>query len=124
MKKAEEVGQINPEAAIEAARIDPSIDEGIVPFHQHKPFALEALHTCPVVLRLPKTIHDQCDASGEQATAHERRAKIHEHIGASRRLSPLPQISDPALHHQDGESQQGPNHEPPGKGSKRHRNTQ
>ena len=33
MKKAEEVGQINPEAAIEAARVDPSIDEGIVPFH-------------------------------------------------------------------------------------------
>jgi hypothetical protein len=49
MKKPEEVGQINPEPAIEAACVNPTIDEGIVAFHQHKPFALETLHTFPVL---------------------------------------------------------------------------
>jgi len=48
MKKPEEVGEINPEPAIEAARVNSTVDEGIVAFHEHKPFALEALHTCPV----------------------------------------------------------------------------
>lgn len=73
-------------------------------------------------LRLPNAIHDERDASGEQAAAHECRAKVHQDIGAPSRLSPLPQISDPALYHQDGKGQQGPYHEPPCKGSKRHRN--
>jgi hypothetical protein len=74
-------------------------------------------------LRLPKTIHDERNASGEQAAAHEGRAKVHQDIGAPRWLSPFPQIPNPALHHQDGKGQEGPNHEPPCKGPKRHRNT-
>ena len=49
MKKAEEVGQINPKPAIDATSVNPAIDEGIVAFYQHKPFALEALHTFPVL---------------------------------------------------------------------------
>jgi hypothetical protein len=49
MKKPEEVGQINPEPAIKATRVNPAIDESIVAFHQHKSLALEALHTCPVL---------------------------------------------------------------------------
>lgn len=56
-------------------------------------------------LRLPNTIHDERDASGEQAAAHERRAKVHQDIGAPSRLSPLPQIPNPTLHHQDGKGQ-------------------
>jgi hypothetical protein len=58
MKKPEEVGQINPEPAIEAACVNPTIDEGIVAFYQHESFALEALHTFPVLSELAKTIHD------------------------------------------------------------------
>lgn len=49
MEKPEEVGQINPEPAIETARVNPTIDEGIMALHQHKTLALEALHTCPVL---------------------------------------------------------------------------
>jgi hypothetical protein len=49
MKKPEKVGEINPKSAIEAASVNSTIDEGIVAFHQHKPFALEALHTFPVL---------------------------------------------------------------------------
>jgi hypothetical protein len=49
MEKAKEVGQINPETAIEAARVYPSVDEGVVAFYQHEPFALETLHTFPVL---------------------------------------------------------------------------
>ena len=73
-------------------------------------------------LRLPNAIHDERDASGEQATAQERRAKVHQDIGAPSRLSPFPQIPNPTLHHQDGKGQESPNHEPPCKGSKRHHN--
>ena len=58
MKKPEEVGEINPEATIDTAGVDPSIDERVVSFYQHKPFALEALHTFPVLSELPKPIHD------------------------------------------------------------------
>jgi hypothetical protein len=49
MKKSEEVGQIDPEPAIKAASVYPPVDEGIVAFHKHEPFALEALHTFPVL---------------------------------------------------------------------------
>jgi hypothetical protein len=49
MKKSEEIGQINPEPAIETASVQPPIDESIVALHQHEPFALEALHTFPVL---------------------------------------------------------------------------
>ena len=49
MKKSEEVGQINPEPTIEATSVYPSVDEGIVALHEHKPFALETLHTFPVL---------------------------------------------------------------------------
>ncbi len=49
MKKPEEVSQINPKPAIEAACVYPSVDEGIVTLHEHEPFALETLHTFPVL---------------------------------------------------------------------------
>lgn len=48
MKKAEEVGQINPESAIEAPSVNSTVDEGVVAFHEHEPLALETLHTFPV----------------------------------------------------------------------------
>jgi hypothetical protein len=105
MKKPEEVGQINPESTIEATSVNPTIDEGIVALHQHKPLALEALHTCPVLSELPNAIHDERDASSEQAATHERRAKVHQDIGVPSRLSPFPQIPNPTLHHQDGKGQ-------------------
>ena len=57
MKKTEEVGQINPEPAIETAGVYSPAHEGIVTFHHHKPSALEALHTCPA-LYLSKAIHN------------------------------------------------------------------
>lgn len=49
VKKPEEVGQVNPEPAIEAPGVNPSVDEGIVTFHEHEPFALETLHTFPAL---------------------------------------------------------------------------
>jgi hypothetical protein len=49
MEKPEQVGEINPESAVDAAGVDPSVHEGIVPLHHHESFALEALHTYPVV---------------------------------------------------------------------------
>jgi hypothetical protein len=49
MEKSEKVGQINPKPAIETARVNPTIDQSIVALHQHKPFAFEALHTCPIL---------------------------------------------------------------------------
>ncbi len=49
MKKPKEVSQINPEATIEATRVYPSVHEGIVTFHEHESFALEALHTFSVL---------------------------------------------------------------------------
>ena len=49
MKKSKKVGQINPESAVEASRVDSAVDEGIVAFDHHKPSALEALHTCPAL---------------------------------------------------------------------------
>ncbi len=56
-------------------------------------------------LRLPNAIHNERDASGEQAAAHERCAKVHQNIGAPSWLSAFPQIPNPALHHQDGKGQ-------------------
>jgi hypothetical protein len=49
MKKAKQVGQIDPEPAIKATGIDSPVDEGIVPFDHHEPFALETLHISPVL---------------------------------------------------------------------------
>ncbi|NJN35914.1 MAG: hypothetical protein HC794_01295 [Nitrospiraceae bacterium] len=49
MKKPKQVGQINPKSTVEATGVDSPVDEGIVPFDHHKPFALETLHTCPIL---------------------------------------------------------------------------
>jgi hypothetical protein len=49
MKKSKKVSQINPKSAIEASRVNPSIDEGVVALDHHEPSALEALHTCPTL---------------------------------------------------------------------------
>jgi hypothetical protein len=49
MKKPEEVGQINPESAIEASGVDSAVDEGVVAFDHHEPSALETLHTYPAL---------------------------------------------------------------------------
>jgi hypothetical protein len=48
MKKSEQIGEVDPKPAVEAAGIDSAIDERVVPFHHHEPFALETLHTLPV----------------------------------------------------------------------------
>jgi hypothetical protein len=47
MEKAKQVGQIDPKPAIEAACVNSSVHERVVPLEHHEPFALEALHTSP-----------------------------------------------------------------------------
>lgn len=58
VKKPKEIGQINPKPAIEAARVESPVDEGIVAFHHHEPSALQTLHACLALSRLPQTVHD------------------------------------------------------------------
>jgi hypothetical protein len=45
MKKPKQVGQVDPKPAVKTTGIDSPVDERIVPFHHHEPFALETLHT-------------------------------------------------------------------------------
>jgi hypothetical protein len=47
MKKAEQVGKVDPEPAVKTAGVDSATHKSIVPFHHHEPLALEALHTLP-----------------------------------------------------------------------------
>ena len=45
VKEAQQVGQIEPEPAIETSRIETPIDERIMPLDHHKPFAFHAMHS-------------------------------------------------------------------------------
>ena len=45
MEKPQEIRQVQPESTIEASRIQTTIDQRVVPFNHHEPFALQAMHT-------------------------------------------------------------------------------
>jgi hypothetical protein len=49
VKKSEQVSQINPEPAIQAAGVESTIHERIVSLDHHKPFAFQAVHRLTVV---------------------------------------------------------------------------
>ena len=44
VKKSKEVGEIDPEPAIYASRIEASIHQRVMPLDHHEPFALETIH--------------------------------------------------------------------------------
>lgn len=100
MKKAEQVGKIDPKPAVKTAGVYASVHEGVVPLNHHEPFALEALHKSPSRLRSTQPVQDQSHATGKEPAAKYRRAKIDEGIGSSDRMSAFPQITKATLYHE------------------------
>jgi hypothetical protein len=56
MKKAKEVGKIDPKPAVEAPGVNSPVHKGVVPLDHHEPFAFEALHKSPWTLRSTQTV--------------------------------------------------------------------
>ncbi len=48
MKKAQEIGQIQPEPAIEAPGIEPSAEQCVMPLNHHVAVALQTMHSISV----------------------------------------------------------------------------
>ena len=44
MEKSKKIGEIDPEPAIQTARIQAPIHERVVPLDHHEPFALQTIH--------------------------------------------------------------------------------
>lgn len=44
MKESEQIRKINPESAIQTARVESAVHQRIVPLHHHEPLAFEAMH--------------------------------------------------------------------------------
>jgi hypothetical protein len=75
MEKPKKIGKIDPKAAVETARIEPSIHERIVPLNHHETFALETIHHASVRMMLSDPLHHQSEASCQKAPAENRRAE-------------------------------------------------
>jgi hypothetical protein len=44
VEEAQQVGQVEPEPAVQAAGIETAVDQGIVPLDHHEPLAFQAMH--------------------------------------------------------------------------------
>lgn len=58
MEKPQNISEINPKPAVQAARKEPPIHERIVTLDHHEPFAFQATHTIASTVSLPKSIED------------------------------------------------------------------
>ncbi|ULA59765.1 MAG: hypothetical protein LZF60_160094 [Nitrospira sp.] len=136
MEKPEQVGQIDPESAIQAACIESAIHERVMPLHHHESFAFQAVHrptSAPstrlrrrlgasqtdtnVVMCLAETVEDKGEAAGQQPTPEDRGTEGKDRAGTSRRIGPRHQIAYPALNHQDCQRRQAAHAKPPQKRS-------
>ena len=99
VKETEQIGQIDPEPAVEAAGVDSPAHESIVPLDHHKPSASEAMHRSSVPPALPKTVHDQSQTTREQSPTENRRSKGCDGVHAPGRISPFEKIANAPLDH-------------------------
>jgi len=121
MKKAEQVGKIDPKPAIQTAGIDSPIHQRIVTLDHHETFASQTVHRRVYlqILCLSKSIHHQCQATCQQASAENRGAKREVRAGPTARRGSVEQVSHSPLYHQHREGEQCANSKPPSKGSQR-----
>jgi hypothetical protein len=45
VEEPQEIGQVKPEPAIQAAGAETAIEQRVMPLHHHEPFAFEAIHS-------------------------------------------------------------------------------
>jgi hypothetical protein len=115
VKKAKQIGKVNPKPTIQASSIEPSIHQGVMTLDHHEPFAFEAIHPPPFETDwLSNSIHDQGDAARQQPAPEDSGTK--RHITAMG-MRPIKEIAHPALYHQHREGEQSSDRKPPRKGS-------
>jgi hypothetical protein len=137
MKESEQIGEIDPESAIQATGIETPIHERVMPLHHHESFAFQAVHrptlaplrigfvVGPAQLRpiptsslyLAESIEDQGEAAGQQPAPEDCGAKGEDRARTSRRVGPGDQIAHPTLNHQDCQRRQAAHAKPPQKRS-------
>ena len=107
MKESEQIGEIDPESAIQATGIETPIHERVMPLHHHESFAFQAVHRPPlapsnrfrgrpsaaqadtdVVTVLAESIEDQGEAAGQQPAPEDCGAKGEDRARTSRRVGP------------------------------------
>jgi hypothetical protein len=113
VEKPKKIGKIDPKAAVETARIEPSIHERVVPLNHHEAFALETIHRASIRTMLSDPLHHQGETSGQKAPAENRRAERQERTGSGDGMRPVKQITDASLDHQHRQGEKSAHAEPP-----------
>jgi hypothetical protein len=121
VEKSKKIGEIDPKPTIQTSGVEASIHQRVVPLDHHEPFALQTIHgrDRPTKSSSFDSIHDQRQTSGQQPTPEYRGPEGEVGTGSEARMRPLKQIPHTALYHQDGESQEYADAEPPREGSHR-----
>jgi len=107
MKKAEQVGKVDPKTAIQTAGIESPIHQRIVTLDHHEALTSQAVHQCARLqtLRLAESIHHQCQTSCQQSSAENRGGKREVRAGPTAGRGSVEQVSYAPLYHQHGEGQ-------------------
>jgi hypothetical protein len=61
MEEPQEICQIEPESAVEAACVQPTVDERVMPLDHHEALALEAVHGSVLLLASPSVSKTMAD---------------------------------------------------------------
>ena len=118
MEKAEQVGKIDPEPAIQTAGIESPIYQRIVTLDHHESLTSQTVHRRALQTPcLPESIHHQCQATCQQSSANNRGAKREVRAGSTAGRGSVEQLSHAPLYHQHGEGEQCADSKPPSKGS-------
>ena len=119
MKKAKQVGKIDPEPAIQTAGIESPIHQRIVTLDHHEALTSQTVHqrTYLQTLCLSEAIHHQCQATCQQSSADNRGTKREVRAGPTAERGSVEQVTHAPLYHQHGEGEQCADSKPPSKGS-------
>src|SRR3970282_1841153 len=103
MEKAEQVGKIDPEPAIQTAGIESPIYQRIVTLDHHESLTSQTVHRRALQTPcLPESIHHQCQATCQQSSANNRGAKREVRAGSTAGRGSVEQLSHTPLYHQHG----------------------
>jgi len=119
MKKAEQVGKVDPKPAVQTAGIESPIHQRIVTLDHHEALTSQTMHRRARLqfLCLSESIHHQSQATCQQSSSENRGAKREVRAGPTAGRGSVEQVSHPPLYHQHREGEQRANSKPPSKGS-------
>ena len=119
MKKAEQVGKVDPKPAVQTAGIESPIHQRIVTLDHHEALTSQTVHRRAGLqfLCLSESIHHQSQATCQQSSSENRGAKREVRAGPTAGRGSVEQVSHPPLYHQHREGEQRANSKPPSKGS-------